>query len=596
MKELIGKMTASLAREEQSGRSDLIEILNANIKPPEPIEASAVYIRAMYIVSDRVNSYGGRFPAEDHDHLTGLLVDSPVLVGHRKDSLPIARNFHAEKVVRDGANWIKVYFYWLKTAEGGENLRKNIDAGIYKEGSISFIFSLPECTICGRDIRNCPHQPFVKYKTPTGPTKAAFNYRKIERVLETSLVYRGSVENTSIEKALAFDVHEEKQPSAVAGPARHIIWDHEKLDSQKEYLVYPAYESIPVLVEVNDCQATVRKYSGREIESAGLGQYLEQLTWPEGEYVLDGRLIGYRGKERQPLSEVSKYLRDEKSTVTRVELKLYDILLLDDISFEFATGRERRAILTELFDKYDGLLPKTVVCQGTKLAAAIAEVSTRFGCEILVVDGHHRFLLTHRKIIAGRGSTVLGGNNRPCSLDCTIDGKSRQVTAEVKPWPEYASGSTVILEVNGVHEIDGQLATMHPKPVDCSEFYDICDDLSLVVSSLGIKQNTREYSVYKRGADVILQFQIGDDVQAFQLRNFSFDKLNSGRRFLAAPEPVRPEAKTNPLGNGRVLEVSNKNECINMHLDGSLKGAFYLRPAKINGQACFIFSREAKHE
>ena len=63
MKELIGKMTASLAREEQSG-DDLIAVLNANIKPPEPIVSSAVYIRAMYIVSDQVNSYGGRFPAD----------------------------------------------------------------------------------------------------------------------------------------------------------------------------------------------------------------------------------------------------------------------------------------------------------------------------------------------------------------------------------------------------------------------------------------------------------------------------------------------------------------------------------------------------
>ena len=75
MKELIGKMTASLARDEQSGHDELMAILNANIKPPEPIESSMVYIRAMYIVSDRVNSYGGRFPAEDHDRLAELLID-----------------------------------------------------------------------------------------------------------------------------------------------------------------------------------------------------------------------------------------------------------------------------------------------------------------------------------------------------------------------------------------------------------------------------------------------------------------------------------------------------------------------------------------
>ncbi len=594
MKELIGKMTASLAREEQSG-DDLMAVLNANIKPPEPIEESAVYIRAMYIVSDQVNSYGGRFPAEDHDHLARLLVDSPVLVGHRKDSLPIARNFHAEKVVRDGANWIKVYFYWLKTAEGGENLRKNIDAGIYKEGSISFVFSLPECTICGRDIRNCPHQPFVRYKTPTGQVKAAFNYRKIERVLETSLVYRGSVQNTSIEKALVFDPNQKKQPSKVEAPRRYIIWNHEKLDSQKEYLVFPAYESIPVLVEVRNQRVAVRTYAGREINSTGLAQYLEQLTWPEGEYVLDGRLIGYRGKERQLLSELSKYLRDETSVVTRIELKLYDIISNDDISYEHATGGERRAALTALFDKCDGLLPKSAVYSGDNLTAAIAEVSTRFGCEMFAVDGHERFLLTHHKIIAGRTRTTSGGKNYQCSFDCTIEEQKKQILADLKSSHAHDSESMIFIEVNGIHEVDGCLTAMHPKVVDRSEFHDLCDDLSLVLSSPCVKPKTQEYLVYKSGDDAILQFQIGDEVRSLRIRNFVLDGLNSGRRFLAVSQTIRQEAKTEILGKGRVIEAACSGNCNDLELDGSFKGVFCLRPAKINGQKCFTFSRRMKH-
>ena len=594
MKELIGKMTASLAREEQSG-DDLIAVLNANIKPPEPIVSSAVYIRAMYIVSDQVNSYGGRFPAEDHDRLAKLLVDSPVLVGHRKDSLPIARNFHAEKVVRDGANWIKVYFYWLKTAEGGENLRKNIDAGIYKEGSISFVFSLPECTICGRDIRNCPHQPFVQYKTPTGPVKAGFNYRNIERVLETSLVYRGSVENTSIEKALVFDPNQKMASSSIITIKRHIIWDHEKLDSQKEYLVFPAYESIPVLVEISNQNVNVRTYAGQEINSIGLGKYLEQLTWPEGEYVLDGRLIGYRGKERQPLSEVSKYLRDEKSTVTRVEFKLYDIIPKDKISYEHATGGERRAALTALFDKGDGLLPKSVTCDGLNLAAAIAEVSTRFGCEVLSVDGQERFLLTHRKIITGRLEPASGGDKCQHSFNCIFQDQEHQILADLKSTLALDSSRTILLEVNGVHEVDGQLTTMHPKVVDWSEFYDIRDDLSLIVSSRGIRPSTQEYSVYKTGDDAILQIQLGDEARSFRVRNFAFDKLNSGRRFLAVSRSSGQKTHMKMLGKGRVIEDTCSGSCIYLNLDGTLKGIFRLRPSKISGRNCFTFSRGTKH-
>jgi len=100
----------------------------------------------MFIVSDQVNSYGGCFPTEEHQNLTNLLIDSPVMIGHRKDSLPIARNFHAETIEKDGVNWVKVYFYWLKETDKSEDLKKKIDGGIYKECSISFLFNFPECS------------------------------------------------------------------------------------------------------------------------------------------------------------------------------------------------------------------------------------------------------------------------------------------------------------------------------------------------------------------------------------------------------------------------------------------------------------------
>lgn len=199
MKNLIGKITAELIDRELSVTDDLVTRINDTIKPPEPVTAEAVHIRAMHIVSDRITAAGGCFPADEHDSLARLLIDSPVLIGHRKDSLPIARNFQAKKVIRDGANWIKVYFYWLKDSRHGEDLRKNIDSGIYKEGSISFIFGFPECSICGQDIRTCGHHPFEKYKIGDNEEKVAhFNYRRIERVLETSLVYRGAVSDTTI--------------------------------------------------------------------------------------------------------------------------------------------------------------------------------------------------------------------------------------------------------------------------------------------------------------------------------------------------------------------------------------------------------------
>lgn len=203
MENLLGKIEACLAEKEIEVSDDLVFLINTRIKPPLPIKKEDIYIRAMYLVSDQVNSFGGCFPLEEHPKLAELLVDSPVLVGHSKERLPIARNFKADLVEKDGANWIKVYFYWLKNSPEAESLKENIDHGIYKECSIGFSFEFPECSICKQDMRRCQHIPFRAYQDENGEqSQAHFNYRNIVRVHETSLVYRGAVFGTSMSNEL----------------------------------------------------------------------------------------------------------------------------------------------------------------------------------------------------------------------------------------------------------------------------------------------------------------------------------------------------------------------------------------------------------
>ena len=228
-------------------------------------------------------------------------------------------------------------------------------------------------------------------------------------------------------------------------------------------------------------------------------------------------------------------------------------------------------------------------------AAAIAEVSTRFGCEVLSVDGQERFLLTHRKIITGRLEPASGGDKCQHSFNCIFEDQEHQILADLKSTLALDSSRTILLEVNGVHEVDGQLTTMHPKVVDWSEFYDIRDDLSLIVSSRGIRPSTQEYSVYKTGDDAILQIQLGDEARSFRVRNFAFDKLNSGRRFLAVSRSSGQKTHMKMLGKGRVIEDTCSGSCIYLNLDGTLKGIFRLRPSKISGRNCFTFSRGTKH-
>ncbi|MCI0531011.1 MAG: hypothetical protein L0Y74_03565 [candidate division Zixibacteria bacterium] len=198
MEKLRGQIQAVLSEKEISPDISLIELINQRIQPPVDVTADDVYIRAMYLVSDQVNSYGGRFPKEEQEQIARLVIDSPVLIGHNKEKLPVGRNFKAELVDKGNSVWVKVWFYWLKNSGNAESLKENIDHGIYKECSLGFSFELPECAICRQDIRKCQHIPFRTYLDGSGmETQAYFNYRKVVKVLETSIVYRGATPDTS---------------------------------------------------------------------------------------------------------------------------------------------------------------------------------------------------------------------------------------------------------------------------------------------------------------------------------------------------------------------------------------------------------------
>jgi len=198
MQKLKGQIQAVLSEKEISPDEGLVELINTRIKPPVSVTIDEVHIRAMYLVSDQVNSYGGRFPIEEQAKIAELVIDSPVLIGHNKEKLPIGRNFKADLVDKDGKSWVKVWFYWLKNSNNSESLKENIDHGIYKECSLGFTFEFPECSVCLEDIRKCQHIPFKTYLDSSGNQQQVFfNYRKIVKVLETSIVYRGATPDTS---------------------------------------------------------------------------------------------------------------------------------------------------------------------------------------------------------------------------------------------------------------------------------------------------------------------------------------------------------------------------------------------------------------
>ena len=327
----IGRITAHLAEQPQTITARLVDLINRNINPPAPLKMDEVYIRAMYVVSDETNSFGGCFPSSEHQRLAELMVDSPVMVGHRKDRLPIARSFYASLVERDGRHWVKSYFYWPKGADGADDLRRNIDGGIYKECSVGFTFLLPECSICGEDIRTCRHQPLEAYDIDGEKTVCHFNYRRIERVLETSLVYRGATPDTSVTRDLATPAGDSIPDRPNAPPEPATLANIKHLNNDKRYLVIPAYEGRLVTVSRRGDRTVLTDLDGSELpEHADAGFDLQHL---EDGATAAAQLVAYRGKERLGLSDLDRFLAHRTGPTTRLELKLYpqpDLINLSD--------------------------------------------------------------------------------------------------------------------------------------------------------------------------------------------------------------------------------------------------------------------------
>ena len=239
MEKLTERLIGCLALDSPHDRiSFLINKINENIKPPRQATSENVNIRAMYVVNDLVNSHGGQFRREDLAHLAKLIIDSPVLVGHNRSEAPMARTFHAELEEKGDVRWLKGYFYWPKEADSAnDDLLQKIDSGILKECSIAFVYTFPECSVCGEDIRKCSHEINIGGDR-SGDTH--FIYNGITQVLETSLVYKGSVRGTYITDKLSFADFEIVTIISDGKPC--VVKIHKELLDEINTLIIPYWE------------------------------------------------------------------------------------------------------------------------------------------------------------------------------------------------------------------------------------------------------------------------------------------------------------------------------------------------------------------
>ncbi len=365
-----GRLTTQLADSTIAPTDRFCDLINQRIAPKSAVTAESIFVGAMYLVSDQVNSFGGRFPFDEHQRLAELIVDSPVLVGHRKDSLPIARNFHAELVERNGERWVKCYFYWLRDSQGAESLKTNIEGGLYKECSIAFTYNLPECSICGEDIRACEHEPGMAYSSGEGESVCHFNYRQIERVLEASLVYRGAVPNTLVttddrisDAASSLNAADCRNSS---GPILQRIDSLEPLDRDSRYLVVPKYDALPVILSATQNLISLSKFDESPVCLDMPPSCLADRS-PDRKA---GLLIGLQGRRRCSRSEIENYLKDKSAPVSRVVVALYPDTGSYSRPAKFSHGRDMVRILPHRLAAWPDL------------QSAIRAVATRDGVEI----------------------------------------------------------------------------------------------------------------------------------------------------------------------------------------------------------------------
>ncbi|MFC1724670.1 hypothetical protein ACFL4T_03515 [candidate division KSB1 bacterium] len=178
-----------------------IKNINGLENPPLlPVTKERIYIRRCWLAGDAVNVFYGKFRTKDLPRLLGLIRGKSVLVGHRKDTVGIARFFggSVEKKMTgnvitgktEETNFIVPKFYWIKGTQQAEDLRLNIDGGIYHQASLSWWYRKPTCSICGLDIRSidCSHIPGKTYNE----NLCFYFYDDIVDVAEGSIVYLGA--------------------------------------------------------------------------------------------------------------------------------------------------------------------------------------------------------------------------------------------------------------------------------------------------------------------------------------------------------------------------------------------------------------------
>ncbi|MBI3119937.1 MAG: hypothetical protein HYZ00_14695 [Candidatus Hydrogenedentes bacterium] len=137
---------------------------------------------------NQIDRHFSRFPEEELEKINALVPGRPLMERHDlRGSLPRGTFFRSMLHHDAERASVRPDVYVLRTAENAGFIL-NIEGGVYRETSIGFSFRLPECSICGRDLRTCDHVPGRRYSDAL----CHFIMRDVLEVIEGSIVPSGS--------------------------------------------------------------------------------------------------------------------------------------------------------------------------------------------------------------------------------------------------------------------------------------------------------------------------------------------------------------------------------------------------------------------
>lgn len=158
------------------------------------LTAEDVFTFAVVLCDNKTDRDYDRFTDKSLDDLKKLFVGRTIIKDHnRRADNQIARIYSTEITAPNGEldsyRQLKAKAYMVRT-ESNADLIREIEAGIKKEGSVSFRLKRYICGICGTDnVKTyCAHWPGVTYETKDGPRTCVFSMDGVKDAFEFSLV------------------------------------------------------------------------------------------------------------------------------------------------------------------------------------------------------------------------------------------------------------------------------------------------------------------------------------------------------------------------------------------------------------------------